>query len=785
MNWESGVPSDAQREVRHIVLLSRLAGLVVVASLAGGMWYLHRRDLASAESVYGFATIAIGSLAFVAISTLTRLSHAGIITRSLQAVQSLSDRLRDVAERDPLTGVYNLRAFQQRLQIDLEDAAVREAPASLIIADLDNFKLLNDSFGHQYGDEVLRRTARVFERAGDERTYVARLGGDEFAVVLPGIDRAGAVEVARSIEEELREARADERQPATLGSFGVATYPTDGATVQALFSAADGRMYSEKHHRKAEALSSLAGVSRRLFVRVGQAMRPDRATADVLREIAEIACDQFGLLLATIEIAATEHHERSLVRAANSPELAERLQDTMDATPAELAGILPPHAWIAESVIPGEGGDAGTMLLAGLPDVSFRPDTSLLLALGDLISAVVASGRAQMDAARAGRERDIHIDLGHELAGPGSLQDRLSVVVRRVAGLIGSPALTIESLRQGRGAALPPDVLGSVTPEVIERWKRSRSGAGFAPLMAELARTAPCVLQNPADDDRLPAEAQMMLRIAGITAIAIVAIRLDDELLGVLAAASRTGEAEAASWLPVLTAIADHLAPVMKVAILKDELEASYRELERASRESLARLADAAEARDPHTGGHLRRIQGYSYAIAREIGLDEAESRAIAAASMVHDLGKLELSDSVLMNPGLLDAAAWNQMMRHPAEGERLIGDSPMFALERCVARGHHERWDGSGYPDGLTGEEIPLAARIVAVADAFDALTTVRPYKPAWPLERAFTEIDRNAGSLFCPTVAAAVRRLWESGELAAVHAGMADVHDAQPLAA
>ena len=118
MNWESGVPSDAQREVRHIVLLSRLAGLVVVASLAGGMWYLHRRDLASAESVYGFATIAIGSLAFVAISTLTRLSHAGIITRSLQAVQSLSDRLRDVAERDPLTGVYNLRAFQQRLQID-------------------------------------------------------------------------------------------------------------------------------------------------------------------------------------------------------------------------------------------------------------------------------------------------------------------------------------------------------------------------------------------------------------------------------------------------------------------------------------------------------------------------------------------------------------------------------------------------------------------------------------------------------------------------------------------
>ena len=200
MKWQSGIPQEAQREVRRIVVLTRLAGLFVVLSLTAGSVYIHRGALTSSESVFQFATILVGALAFVALSTLARLSHASIIQRSLSAVRSLSDQLREIADRDPLTGLYNLRAFQERLLCDLEEAAVAGACVSLIIADLDNFKLLNDSFGHQYGDEVLRRTARVFERAGSGQSYVARLGGDEFAMVLPGIERTDAVVVARGVE---------------------------------------------------------------------------------------------------------------------------------------------------------------------------------------------------------------------------------------------------------------------------------------------------------------------------------------------------------------------------------------------------------------------------------------------------------------------------------------------------------------------------------------------------------------------------------------------------------
>ncbi len=176
----------------------------------------------------------------------------------------------------------------------------------------------------------------------------------------------------------------------------------------------------------------------------------------------------------------------------------------------------------------------------------------------------------------------------------------------------------------------------------------------------------------------------------------------------------------------------------------------------------------------------MRRIRHYSVALALELGLPEHEAEAIGSASAIHDLGKLNLPDDVLMKPGALSEDDWERMRQHPLNGERLIGDSPRFGLERAVARWHHERWDGTGYPDGLSGEEIPLAARIVAVADAFDALTTVRPYKRAWAIEEACNEIVRVKGALFCPRVVGALDELWQSGTLGGLY--MAAEHEDAP---
>lgn len=255
------------------MLLSRAAGVLVALALASGSFYLHRNDLTSVASISQLATVAVGLLAFVSLSTVTRIGHARVLERSLTEVRDLSEQLRDLAERDPLTGLYNLRTFHALLGAEIDRAREPDAPLSVVVADLDNFKSLNDSFGHQYGDAVLCETARAFDGAGG---IAARLGGDEFALMLPGASRDDAVQIARAIEDVLRETRIDEKQPATLGSFGIGTFPSDGETVQALFAAADGRMYSEKHRRKADSLSTLAGAARKLFVRAGRAMRPTR-----------------------------------------------------------------------------------------------------------------------------------------------------------------------------------------------------------------------------------------------------------------------------------------------------------------------------------------------------------------------------------------------------------------------------------------------------------------------------------------------------------------------------
>ncbi len=767
---QAGTLTEAAREeVRRVVLISRLAGAAVAIALAIATVYVNRADAGSRIAVAGYFTIAVGLFSYVVISTLARVGHARVLERTLVEVRSLTDQLHDLAERDPLTGLLNLRAFHPLVEGLLERSKAAGQSVSLIVADLDNFKVLNDSFGHQYGDAVLRATGDVFARHCRNSGFAARLGGDEFALVLPDTSGDEALRIAADLEADLRGVRLEGQAIEMVGSFGVGTFPADGQSVQALFAATDGRMYSEKHRRKAESLSSLAGAARKLFVRAGRAMRPDQTTTQILQEIAEATRDEFVLSVCAITIQARGHHPRVTVVGAAAPELEAACVEASagGALNVEvMASLLPAETWLIETKVSDEGGADGSLILGGLPIRSFRPDAPVVVALADLLQAIVANGRAHIDALRAGRERDIHVDLAHALAGGGSLSERLGTVTTLINEFINASSVSIEALHPVTGE-MPYNLTTRAQGSILDAWSEARATLEAQQFVHLIASEAPIIIDDPAHDERVPAAERRVLERAGIRSCAIAPIRFDGEALGLLGAVSDRPDFFDEEKMAVLLNIADHLAPAISAALLRNALEASYAELERESRESLARLADAAEARDPHTGGHLRRILHYSVELAREVGLPEEEARAIGAASALHDLGKMSLPDAVLMNPGKLTPEDWEQMHEHPQHGERLIGSSPKFSLERAVARWHHERWDGTGYPDGLAGEEIPLAARIVAVADAFDALTTDRPYKRAWGLRDAVAEVRQAGGTLFCPTVVGALDALWRRGRL------------------
>jgi HD-GYP domain-containing protein (c-di-GMP phosphodiesterase class II) len=196
-----------------------------------------------------------------------------------------------------------------------------------------------------------------------------------------------------------------------------------------------------------------------------------------------------------------------------------------------------------------------------------------------------------------------------------------------------------------------------------------------------------------------------------------------------------------------------------------NELRRGRVRLEAQSRDTLVMLATIVEARDSDAGMHLQRIREYCQAVASRLGLSQRLARELGYAAMIHDVGKANVPDAILKKSGPLTDEERRLIEQHTAWGDRILGDRPSFKLARQIARWHHEHWDGSGYPDGLAGEKIPLAARIVAVADVYDALTSRRPYKDAWPSTPAMAEMTTQRGRHFDPQVLDIFAELWNEG--------------------
>jgi len=209
------------------------------------------------------------------------------------------------------------------------------------------------------------------------------------------------------------------------------------------------------------------------------------------------------------------------------------------------------------------------------------------------------------------------------------------------------------------------------------------------------------------------------------------------------------------------------------IGLLSLQIETAFKNIDlydvlaRDHAETINILAIASEYKDENTGEHIKRIETLVVLLAIELGFDNHEAHKMGRASILHDIGKLAVSDSILQKPGRLDIQEHEMVKLHAQKGKKLLDGDNRFVLEGQIAISHHERYDGNGYPTGLSGEDIPIGGRIVAVADVYDALTHERPYKHAWSKSEAYDYIVAESGKQFDPKVVEAFVKIYKKGEI------------------
>jgi putative two-component system response regulator len=206
-----------------------------------------------------------------------------------------------------------------------------------------------------------------------------------------------------------------------------------------------------------------------------------------------------------------------------------------------------------------------------------------------------------------------------------------------------------------------------------------------------------------------------------------------------------------------LQRVKTHIALYDQQRALFSQVKEKTREINLGKLETLNILGRAAEFKDNETGMHVMRMSHYCEVLAKALGMTDEDAETLRDAAPMHDIGKIGIPDSVLLKPGKLDADEWTTMQKHVEYGVEILGrqsDSKLMQMAIQVAQYHHEKWDGTGYPNQIAGEEIPLVGRIAAVADVFDALTADRPYKKAWSIEQTLALFEREKGKHFDPMV-------------------------------
>jgi diguanylate cyclase (GGDEF)-like protein/putative nucleotidyltransferase with HDIG domain len=664
-----------------------------------------------------------------------------VVHRSLSVPQ-----LQAEARVDPKTGLYNARYFATTLAAELARAARFERPMSLIMADLDLLRDINNSYGHLAGDAVLKGIAEIFHAELRHYDVPARFGGEEFSILLPETPPEQAMEIAERIrravaEREFEVETAAEPIRATV-SLGVAGFPKDGADANELIHQADLAVYRGK----------LQGRNRV----VGASTEPLLLAAErgaKLRAVVEDG-EHVTPLPAAEPIEQPEERRTPKPRTLHGPTFLQ-LSQLLALVVASVsvigigaggAGLIWGHSTdyvglLAVLALVG----AGQALSFELAEVEGSLSVSVV---GSLAGAALFDYRAALPLAVtiavvdwSARRNSLHTVVYN--IGTMALSSLAAAGVFSIWSASGNPGrLLIATLGLAGGAlyflvnmgllSFASGVEGHESPWAVfhERfaWLLPHYVVyGFIGAVMGIGYTA-----------------------VGLYGLAVFAVPL---LL-----MRKTQEAYLKHTQKSAQKLREAAETIQSQNVSLEQANKALRERSTAAMESLSATVDA---RDSYTAGHSRRVQQLSLAIGRELSLSQAELELLGYAALFHDIGKLGIPDAILLKPASLTAEEWVLMQRHAEEGARIIDRLGFLEDAVPAIRHHHERFDGTGYPDRISGDEIPLGARIIHVADALDSMLTTRIYRAARPVNEALTEVKDKAGSQFCPRCVSALERI------------------------
>ncbi len=656
--------------------------------------------------------------------------------------------LKEEAATDPKTGLANMRHFNAAMGQGLERAERAERPLSLLVCDLDYLRNINNTYGHQAGDTVLVGIADLLRRSLREQDLAGRFGGEEFVILLPDTPAVDARDVAERLRLELEATRFDVGHPdgpigATM-SIGVATYPYDGQTHEELMREADLAVYTAKRN------------GRNQIVVAGRDSR--ELAAEWAREHLAPA------IIAKPQPAAPVKRPRwaivdQLTRASlNGPAASAGAQGSVTAS-ATTSSVRPSAPRSSSSPSLRLLAFVGMVFLAGVGGllVGWHGDVirwDLLLLFAGLTAAVelisldnTGKTRISVSVVPIFAAALLFHDAGIAAAATASavsLAIRARSPLHRLLFNLGTILLSVQgahwmfsTVGSGDDASLP---LGSL---LVPAMLAGLTYYGINQLLL-------CIVRG-LHERRAPWEIWaseyrwLWPHYVALGALGLLAARgfLDYGVAGLIALMAPVGMMHIA-FRQFMKQSKTHL----------DELQQMNSRLTDSYEATLQALTRALDTRDEETEEHSQRVRRYTELIGRQLGVVEDELTEIVHGALLHDIGKIGVPDAILLKPGKLTPDELSIMRKHPEIGFRMIAHIPFLAKASEVVLHHHETYDGRGYPAGLSGDKIPLGARIFAVADTFDAMTSDRPYRSALPVESALAEIRRCRGTQFDPLV-------------------------------